>query len=102
MPVLFVIGSIFVVAGVGVLRFSWGKKARDRQLNLLGWGLLSASLYFWAQFGQPDWGIPVGVIVFILTALGFILYAMLEKQPEKVKREKQGKYQADGTSTPVN
>lgn len=62
------LGAIAAVAGILVLRLSWGRAQRSAVLNTLGWGLLAASVATgWAFAGA--WGVTVASLWAIGAAL---------------------------------
>ena len=55
------IGAALAIAGVALLRFSWGRPVRSVQLNIAGWGALVSSLIA-ADLSAGEWGIAVIVL----------------------------------------
>ena len=79
------IGAALAIAGVALLRFSWGRPVRSVQLNIAGWGALVASLIA-ADLSAGEWGIAV--IVLVATFAAFVALAFASVKPARRARAK--------------
>lgn len=79
------IAAALAIAGVAVLRLSWGRSARSAALNVAGWGMLLAALVA-ADFGAGEWGIAVAVLV--ATFAAFVALAFAATKPARKARAK--------------
>ena len=71
--VILLTGYLLAVAGVLVLRLSWGLAGRSRMLNAAGWAALAAAVLCGAV-AAGAWGITV--VSLWATATAFVLLAV--------------------------
>lgn len=79
------LSAALAIAGVAVLRISWGRPARSLPLNLAGWGALLAALVA-GNLGAGEWGVTVAVLVATFTA--FVVLASAAAKPARKVRAK--------------
>ena len=73
-------GSLLGIAGVAVLRLSWGRTGRSLSLNTAGWGALAASVLCGAA-AAGAWGIAVVSLWAMTAAFVSLAVAGLSSQP---------------------
>ncbi|NCP20046.1 MAG: hypothetical protein GW855_12905 [Erythrobacter sp.] len=71
------IAAALAIAGVAVLRLSWGRPVRSAPLNIAGWGALIAALVA-GDFAAGEWGITVTVLVATFAAFAALAVAALK------------------------
>jgi len=86
--------AAFAVAGVAVLRVSWGKPKRSTPLNIAGWAALAAALVV-ADRAAGEWGITVAILV--ATGAAFIALAIAGAKPVRKARAKTARTSHQGT-----
>ena len=86
--------AAFAVAGVAVLRVSWGKPKRSTPLNIAGWAALAAALVV-ADRAAGEWGITVAILV--ATGAAFIALAIAGAKPVRKARAKTTRTSHQGT-----
>lgn len=75
--------------GLSLLRYSWGQQSKKSFYSWAAWAFIVASFAFWAEY-FGDRGVAVGLCLFILFALAFLLFQMLRPQePQKRKNVKE-------------
>lgn len=63
-------GTIGIVLGMTALRFAWRRKTRMHSWIILGgWMIILGGLFLWGQVGSADWGIALGILLFICLAM---------------------------------
>lgn len=72
------LASALAIAGVAVLRVSWGRAKRSLPLNLAGWAALLAALVV-ADRTAGEWGITVAILVATGAAFVALAFAATEK-----------------------
>ena len=72
------LASALAIAGVAVLRVSWGRAKRSLPLNLAGWAALLAALVV-ADRAAGEWGITVAILVATGAAFVALAFAATEK-----------------------
>ena len=77
--------AALALAGVAMLRLSWGRPTRSARLNVAGWGALLAALVV-ADRGAGEWGIAIAVLTATFTA--FIALAFAAAKPARKGRAK--------------
>lgn len=75
--------AAFAVAGVAVLRVSWGRAKGSTPLNIAGWVALAAALVV-ADRAAGEWGVTVAVLV--ATGAAFIALAFAAAKPVRKAR----------------
>lgn len=79
-------GAGAALAGIAVLRLSWGRQERSARLNVLAWLLLGgAAVLGWIAAGA--WGLAVAMLVATGAACLLLAHAAFE-QPRMVRRAK--------------
>jgi len=79
------IAAALAIAGVAMLRHSWGRPARSLPLNLAGWGALLAALIV-GDLAAGEWGVSVTVLV--ATFAAFVALAFAAAKPARKVRAK--------------
>ena len=88
------LSAALAVAGVAVLRVSWGKAKRSTPLNIAGWAALAAALVV-ADRAAGEWGITVAILV--ATGAAFIALAIAGAKPVRKARAKTARTSHQGT-----
>jgi len=102
-PVLVLYGLALALAGVLVLRYTWGKKGGRSGMEVtIGWGLIAASFVPWVRASTGDWGAALALSAFMTIGVGFITYAAL-RQPagRKARAPREARYSMPEKS-PIN
>lgn len=102
-PVLVLLGLALALAGVLVLRYTWGRKgARSRMEVSVGWGLIAVSFVPWIMASTGDWGAALALAAFMTVGVGFITYAAL-RQPagRKARAPREARYSTP-EKNPIN
>ena len=86
--------AAFAVAGVAVLRVSWGKPKRSTPLNIAGWAALAAALVV-ADRAAGEWGITVAILV--ATGAAFVALAIAGAKPVRKARARTVRTSHQGT-----
>tara|TARA_B100001179_G_C18580752_1_gene399805 strand:- start:698 stop:1276 length:579 start_codon:yes stop_codon:yes gene_type:complete len=77
------LASMLAIAGVAVLRVSWGRAKRSLPLNLSGWAALITALVV-ADSAAGEWGVTIAILV--ATGAAFVALAFAAVKPvRKVK-----------------
>ena len=85
---LVLLAVLLSLAGVLVLRHTWGRKGgRSRRDVTLGWGLIAASFVPWVMASTGDWGAALALSVFMTVGVAFIAYAALRQPAGRKARE---------------
>ncbi|WP_262690734.1 hypothetical protein [Kordiimonas aestuarii] len=103
-PVLVLLGLALALAGVMVLRYTWGKKgARSRAEVSAGWGLIAASFVPWVMASTPDWGSALAICLFMIIGVVLMGYAAA-RQPEgrKARAGRAERAAAPASAVPFN
>ncbi|MDG5747580.1 hypothetical protein P8Q88_05245 [Qipengyuania sp. XHP0207] len=79
------IAATLAIAGVAVLRLSWGKPQRSTILNIAGWVTLLAALVV-GDSAAGEWG--VAVIVLVATFAASVALAFAAAKPARKARAK--------------
>ncbi|MBB3032441.1 hypothetical protein [Alteriqipengyuania lutimaris] len=79
------LASALAIAGVAVLRVSWGRSDRSSPLNIAGWATLLAALVA-GDLAAGEWGIAVTVLV--ATFAAFVALAFAATKPARKARAK--------------
>lgn len=79
------VAAILAIAGVALLRLSWGKPYRSTALNVGGWVVLAAALVV-ADQTAGEWGVAVTVLV--ATAAAFAVLVVAARTPARKARAK--------------
>ena len=66
------LASMLAIAGVAVLRVSWGRAKRSLPLNLSGWAALITALVV-ADSAAGEWGVTIAILV--ATGAAFVALA---------------------------
>ncbi len=82
-PIL--VAAALAIAGVALLRLSWGKPARSTGLNLAGWAVLAAALVTGCA-AAGAWGVAVAALV--ATGAAFAVLAVAARKPARKARAK--------------
>lgn len=77
------LSAALAVAGVAVLRVSWGRAKRSTPLNIAGWAALAGALVV-ADRAAGEWGVTVAVL--IATGAAFIALAFAAVKPVRKVR----------------
>ena len=86
--------AAFAVAGVAVLRVSWGKPKRSTPLNIAGWAALVVALVV-ADSAAGEWGITVAIL--IATGAAFVALAIAGAKPVRKARARTVRTSHQGT-----
>ncbi len=63
-------GTLGIILGMTALRFAWRKKTRmHSMITLGGWMIIFGGIFLWGQVGSADWGIALGILLFICFAM---------------------------------
>ncbi len=66
-------GTIGIALGIAALRFVWRRKTAIHSLITTGaWMIIVGGLVLWSSAGAADWGIALGIILFICVAMIFL------------------------------
>ena len=77
--------AALAIAGVAMLRLSWGKPHRSAALNLAGWASLVAALVV-GDRTAGEWGIAIAILV--ATGAAFAMLAVAARKPARKARAK--------------
>ena len=88
------LSAALAVAGVAVLRVSWGKAKRSTPLNIAGWAALAAALVV-ADRAAGEWGITVAILV--ATGAAFVALAIAGAKPVRKARARTVRTSHQGT-----
>lgn len=79
------LAAILAIAGVALLRLSWGRPQRSTALNVGGWAVLVAALAVGDQT-EGEWGVAVTVLV--ATGAAFAVLVVAARKPARKSRAK--------------
>ena len=88
------LSAALAVAGVAVLRVSWGKPKRSTPLNIAGWAALVVALVV-ADSAAGEWGITVAIL--IATGAAFVALAIAGAKPVRKARARTVRTSHQGT-----
>ena len=77
--------AALAIAGVALLRLSWGMPHRSTALNVAGWAVLAAALVV-ADQAAGEWGVAVAILV--ATGTAFVALAIAARRPVRKARAK--------------
>lgn len=75
------LAGALAIAGVAILRISWGQTGRSVGLNAAGWAALLVSSVL-AGYAAGAWGIAVAALAATATACTLLLHSGLQKDPQ--------------------
>lgn len=81
------LAGALAIAGVAILRISWGRPGRSAGLNAAGWGALLISVIL-AGLAAGAWGIAVAALAATATACILLLHSAFEKDRQMRVRAK--------------
>lgn len=76
--------------GLGLLRYSWGLQTKKTIFTWAAWALVVTSFVVWGQY-FGDRGVAVGLCLFMLFGLGFMLFQMLRPRDPLKRKNSQDK-----------
>lgn len=70
-----IIGSLTALWGLWVLYLAWQRPSRSQLLVVTGWCSTLLALFLWGISLGTDKGVALGVVVWVLLAIAFMLFA---------------------------